>query len=108
MVFSLIDMLQGTIALLFAALLGVSGLTREVYVLEDAVAIQVRPEFGLALGSFVFHNDPQRFDHEVGHIRQQRLLGPVYVPLMVTAYAVMILTGTYGWPETWADELGDL
>jgi len=84
---------------------------------------------GVSLGAFVFwsrHDNPfvpvgpENRDHEYGHSRQSRLLGPMYLPLVgapsvarvMFAVAHRAVTGKRwahyydGYPENWADRLG--
>ena len=65
---------------------------------------------GLALGGVVFHshaNDPiygqYALNHERGHLAQEDLLGPLYIPIVGISSMIFAATNTYGWTEVWAD-----
>lgn len=86
--------------------------------------------FAISLGWFVFwsrerttpwfHIDRAVREHEYGHTRQSRLLGPLYLPVVglpsvmrnVYAFAYRLVKGRRwlgyydGFPEDWADRLG--
>lgn len=117
--------------LLGAAYLGVEAFRDRVVALEleDGRLLVESTGTGLSLGHVVFwtreHNrwqlldDSNRF-HELGHTKQSRLLGWLYLPLVGVpsisraAYALLYreLTGRIwtryyeGYPEKWADRLG--
>ena len=117
MIDSVARMAQTTIALIFAAVLGVSGLVDDVKFSGGTMVIvpNTGERWGLALGGFIFHtkaNDPfygpYVIAHERGHLEQERLLGVFYLPLVGVPSVLRRLTRTHGWPETWANELGHL
>lgn len=75
----------------------------------------------LALGEYVVLNwfaSHDTVDHEFGHVRQSRMLGPLYLPLiglqsLCHAAVHYDLCGkekykpyTHFWTERWADRLG--
>jgi hypothetical protein len=81
------------------------------------------PRFGVSLGESIFifhypgeHVRAEAMDHEYGHSRQSRYLGPLYL-LTVRVVSVFWnllarvskkVSETYyaRWPENWADKLG--
>lgn len=96
---------------------------------EDGRLVVESKGTGISLGHIVFWSrengrwhdlDVRNRAHELGHSRQSRLLGPLYLPLVGlpsisrAAYAFVFreLTGTQwtryyeGYPENWADRLG--
>jgi len=113
--FAVAKMIHGVLALIFAAVLGVSGLIDEVQFYGGTMVVvpDTGQRWGLALGGIVFHteaNNPvwgyKAIKHEIGHLEQERLLGPLYIPLVGIPSVLCTLTHTHGWPETWANELG--
>lgn len=83
--------------------------------------------FGVALGEqivlswTIYSVVPGVVRHEYGHVRQSRLLGPLYLPTVALVSVVMniisrvlLASGRYEfathyydrWPENWADRLG--
>lgn len=92
----------------------------------------IAPTFpgGVSLGNFVFirddvDDDPKGWDHELGHARQSRMLGPLYLivigppSLCGNIYDRLFHTAAKGWTweksekwyynqpwEKWADKLG--
>jgi hypothetical protein len=85
----------------------------------DGKVYRTRRKIGVALGEYVIVNTLARqvtIAHEMGHVRQSRILGPLYLPLVgVPSITMNILTRagvlapeTYydRYPENWADRLG--
>ena len=104
------------------------GRVAHIEMADDRIVIETT-EMGISLGHFVFwtrrngglsHQDTSNRAHELGHARQSRFLGWLYLPLVglpsVTraAYALAYrgVTGRPwtryydGYPENWADRLG--
>lgn len=82
---------------------------------DAAVAKSGRMRGGVSLGRYII----LRFDtdvnvaHEYGHVRQSRLLGPLYLPVVGLWSAVRLGLHLYrpgeyfdAFPEDWADRLG--
>ncbi len=117
--------------LLGGALLAVEALRGRVIKIEreDGRLLVQSPGTGISLGHVVFwcresnrwHElDERNRAHELGHTKQSRLLGWLYLPLVGVpsisraAYALLYRevtgrswTGYYdGYPENWADRLG--
>ena len=70
---------------------------------------------GLTLGEFIFTNGPKHVNHENGHVKQSRILGPFYLPfigLNSLLHAALHDCKAHGkeydhfWTEKWADHLG--
>lgn len=70
---------------------------------------------GLTLGEFIFTNGPKHVKHESGHVKQSRILGPLYLPLIglnSILHAALHDCKAHGkeydhfWTEKWADHLG--
>ena len=120
MIPSAIVMIQKTVALLFAAILSISGLTRDVEIRSDALVVPIRFAPSCAFGGIAFVTDSllttDLVNHEIGHIRQEAILGVFYLPLIalpsitwnLLTRADVLQSDTYydRWPENWADELG--
>lgn len=115
MIHSIALLAQGTVALIFAAILGVSGLVEDVQFHDGAMVVvpNTSQRWGLALGGIAFHTEandpfygPYAIAHERGHLKQEQLLGIFYLPIIGIPSVIARLTRTYMWPETWADELG--
>ena len=115
MIQSIALLFNGTIALIFAAILGVSGMVDEVQFTNGAMVIvpNTGQRWGLALGGIVFATEANRpvyghmiVAHERGHLKQEQLLGAFYLPIVGIPSLIGRLTHTYQWPETWATELG--
>ena len=90
------------------------------------VVIRLGPGFpGLCLGRYIFVGEPvsrRIIKHEIGHSRQSRLLGPLYLLIIGLPSLCLYLWDRrmhkgweaeererwyYGkWPESWADRLG--
>ena len=96
-------MAQTTIALIFACILGVSGVVDNVSFADGYMLIQHDQPFGVAFGGMAFHSLPWRFDHEIGHLEQERQLGALYLPIIGIPSLIFAATHTYGWTEAWAD-----
>ena len=108
MINSVVVFTQTTLALIFACILGVSGLVEDVSFTEDAMLVQHNQPFGVAFGGMAFHSLPWRFDHELGHLMQEDILGGLYLPIVGIQSFIFAVTNTYGWTEWWADELGGM
>ena len=106
--------IQSTVSLIFAAILGVSGLVDDVQFHGGTMVVVPRGErWGLALGGVVFTTEandpfwgPKIIAHERGHLEQERILGALYLPIVGIPSIIGRLSQTYAWPETWATELG--
>lgn len=70
---------------------------------------------GLTLGEFIFTNGPKHVKHESGHVKQSRILGPLFLPfigLNSLLHAALHDCKAHGkeydhfWTEKWADHLG--
>lgn len=70
---------------------------------------------GVSLGVFIFleeHLWDRDRSHEIGHHKQSRILGPLYlivvgIPSFIRSRTVKGYYEYYsGWPEAWADRLG--
>lgn len=73
---------------------------------------------GVSLGMFVFISDNSAYkqacyDHEFGHCRQSRILGPLYLPTVGLCSGLHCvfhnpINGSYYdfWTERWANKLG--
>lgn len=70
---------------------------------------------GISLGQYIFLHFPTSVDvcHEYGHVRQSRMLGPFYLPVVglwsfTRAALDLYRPGHYfdDFPENWADRLG--
>ncbi len=111
---SIAQMAHSTIALIFAAILGVSGMIEDVQFHGGTMIVVPRGErWGLALGGIVFTTEandpfwgPKIIAHERGHLAQEQLLGALYLPIVGIPSVIGKLSHTYAWPETWATELG--
>ena len=113
------------------AMLGVEAARRRIVQLEveDGRLVVESRGTGVSLGHVVFWSrensrwhdlDLRNRAHELGHTRQSRLLGPLYLPVVGlpsisrAAYALAYreMTGQQwnryydGYPEKWADRLG--
>ena len=110
MINSVALMLQGTLALIFACILGVSGLVENVQFHGGTLVVvpDTGGRWGLALGGIAFVSGANKalISHEQGHLKQEQLLGALYLPIVGVPSVVNYLFWTYGWPESWADELG--
>ena len=115
MVNSIALFIQTTVALIFAAILGVSGLIEDVQFHGGTMVVvpDTGERWGLALGGMVFTTEannpfwgPKTIAHEQGHLKQEQLLGALYLPIVGIPSVIARLTRTYGWTEQWADELG--
>lgn len=104
------------------------GIARITYE-HERVFVELRGSRAISLGQFVFWSTidspfvrvtPHNKEHEYGHARQSRMLGPLYLPVvgvpstLRVAYAAAQYAitrrpweGYYdGFPENWADRLG--
>ncbi len=115
MVNSIALFFQATVALIFAAVLGVSGLIEDVQFHGGTMVVvpEAGTRWGLALGGIVFTTEANNpiwgskvIAHERGHLEQEQLLGALYLPIIGIPSVIARLTRTYGWTEQWADELG--
>ncbi len=100
---SVIRMAQGAVALIFACVLGVSGLVEDVSFTDGAMMVRHNQPFGVAFGGVAFHSLPWRFDHELGHLAQEEMLGALYLPIVGIPSLIFAAINTYGWTERWAD-----
>ena len=105
MINSLALFIQTTVALIFAAILGVSGLVEDVQFHNGTMVVDTGEQWGLAIGGIVFASE-SLVAHEQGHLEQEKLLGALYLPVIGVPSVINYLSWTYGWPETWANELG--
>jgi hypothetical protein len=77
------------------------------------------PGTGVSLGNYIFLDEASRVwdrDHEYGHSRQSKMLGPLYLLIVGLPSVIMNLisraspkfaAGYYTrFPENWADRLG--
>jgi hypothetical protein len=76
--------------------------------------------WGVSLGNYIFLDrtyNSKTVEHEYGHSRQSRLLGPAYlfvigIPSITMNILSRLLKGRFAdnyykrWPESWADKLG--
>ena len=122
---------EGPQTALGLAMLGVEAARRRIVKLEveDGRLVVESTGTGISLGYVVFWSressrwhdlDLRNRAHELGHTKQSRLLGPLYLPVVGlpsisrAAYALIYRevtgeqwTGYYdGYPESWADRLG--
>jgi hypothetical protein len=119
--------------LLGAAMLGVEGVRNRIVRIEidDGRLVVESKGTGISLGHIVFWSrensrwhdlDMRNRAHELGHTKQSRLLGWLYLPVIGlpsisrAAYALVYreVTGRQwtryyeGYPERWADRLGNV
>ncbi len=111
MINSVVRFAQGTIALIFACILGVSGMVEDVSFTDAAMMVRHNQPFGVAFGGVAFHSLPWRFDHELGHLAQEDLLGALYIPIVGIPSLISAIVAPERhramWFERWATELGD-
>ena len=108
MIDSIIVFTPTTIALIFACILGVSGVVESVSFTDDAMMVQHNQPFGIAFGGVAFHSLPWRFDHELGHLAQEDLLGALYLPVVgIPSLISAVVNNNHdhrqSWTEVWAD-----
>lgn len=89
---------------------------------NEVVLVTIKqPLFGVSLGRYVVLNylmGTQTLNHEIGHCIQSKILGPLYLIVVGLPSITMNILSTFGilrrdryykrWPESWADELGEV
>ena len=71
-----------TVVLIFACILGVSGLTDGAQFHDGTMVVVPTFDIGFAVGGMVFDSQTATIPHEIGHLRQERELGALYLPLV--------------------------
>lgn len=108
MIDSVVVFAQSTIALIFACILGVSGLTTGVSFTDTAMVVEHRQPFGVAFGGIAFGNAYNR-DHEIGHLKQEDLLGALYLPIVGIPSLISAIVDPANhrtmWFERWANDI---
>ena len=104
---SIAMMFTTTIALIFACILGVSGIATDFEVTPDALVLTHVKPFGVAFGGIAFANAYNR-DHELGHLAQEDLLGALYLPVVGIPSLISAVVNNHenhrpSWTERWAD-----
>ncbi len=107
---------QTTIALIFACVLGVSGLTEGVQFHDGTMVVVPTFRMGFALGGMVFTDIDTLIPHERGHLQQEQELGAFYLPLVALPSIAWNLLSRAGalewdtyydrWPENDASKRG--
>ena len=109
MIDSVVRMTTTTVALIFACILGVSGVAIDFEPRGNAMVLTHAKPWGVAFGGFAFGN-AYNIDHELGHTAQEDLLGALYLPIIaipsVISAALRNPNHRDMWAENWADELG--
>ena len=93
---------------------GIQGLPQGIRLISGA-----NMHGGISLGNFVYFRKPaydRLLRHEVGHCRQSRILGPLYLPVIGLPSLLWALWWHPGRPvpyswfytERWADRLGGI
>lgn len=98
-----------TIMLIIVCVLGVSGEISSIGFYSDVMVFRTLTYGGVAVGNMILLNedyDNEWIQHEYGHLKQERMLNVLYLPIVGIPSVIARLTQTYMWPETWADELG--
>jgi len=112
---SIAPFIQTTIALIFAAVIGVSGGGGIEFHRGVMVMPAPTPTAAFAVGGFIFSPTTEYeslLDHEYGHLEQETFLGGLY--LVVVGIPSMLSVATNPrihnrmWFEQWATELGDV
>ena len=106
---SLSHFIQSTIALIFAAVLGVSGVADGVHFKDGAMVIEQSEGWGVAFGGIAFTGKGYE-PHELGHLAQERMLKALFLPIIGIPSLISATIAPEGhealWFERWADELG--
>ncbi len=107
---SVVVFTTATIALIFACVLGVFGLTTGVSFTDTAMVVEHRQPVGVAFGGLAFANQYNR-NHEIGHTVQEDLLGALYLPIIGIPSLISAVVNNHdnhrrSWAERWATELG--
>lgn len=112
---SVVLMAQTTVALIFACILGVSGIVSDLDFTDDAMIVLHRQPWGMAFGGTAFGN-VYNIDHELGHLAQEQEYGALYPPLVALPSVMWNLLSRagvlpwsdyyYRWPENDADRRG--
>ena len=106
---TIVQFTQSTVALLFAAILSVSGIATDTHFDDGTMVVMHTQPWGVSFGGLAFANAYNE-KHEVGHVKQQEILGWLYLPVVAIP---SLLDATINranhndqWYEQWADELG--
>ena len=109
MIDSVVVFTTTTIALIFACILGVSGVVEDVSFTDNAMMVLHDQPIGVAFGGIAFHSLPRRFDHELGHLAQEDLLGGLYLPIVgiPSLISAIVAPARHSgmWFERWADDI---
>ena len=109
------DFIKNTLSFLAFTWLGAAGLLQNTEVTDRGIMSQMPggPNFTLGNISYYGRNNKQ---HEFGHLVEEDLLGPLYLPIAGLTSLVGNVLGATGnldyegyhqlWSEKWADELG--
>ena len=81
MIQSIVPFLTATVSLIFACILGVSGVADGIHFRSDVMVVEQTEGWGVAFGSIAFATKYNE-SHETGHVYQERGLGFMYMPIV--------------------------
>ena len=115
MINAVAQMTHTTLSLIFACILGVSGLTDGIEFHDGTMVVVPTFRMGFALGGIVFNDIEASIPHERGHLQQEALYGALYLPLVALPSITWNLLSRAGvlswdtyydrWPENNANGL---
>ena len=109
MIDSIVPFITTTVALIFACILGVSGVADGVHFNNGVMVVEQWEGWGVAFGGMAFANKYNE-SHETGHVYQARELGFMFLPIVgIPSLISVILTPeqhSTRWFERQATELG--
>ncbi len=114
MINSVVVFTTATLALIFACVLGVSGIAEGVHFQDDVMVVEWDARYsGVSFGGLAF-TDRYNESHEIGHAHHARELGFLYLPVVglpsLISAVVVYIDGDrerhYNlWFERWADDI---